>query len=703
VLPHLGAKTAAEVLDELLQGGAEADNAAGSDPMLARTQSLMACIEYGHGHLDPDEQALLLCFAPFIGVIDTEIVKKYEAALAAELPPGVLPLNRLEEVLERARNLGLLQRDAKVDTLLRPQPVLSWFLTRRLAVVEESERRESIERAFRSLYDFYADFLFRLQNSNNIEDRQIAQVLVEYEYANLGTALRLALNQQSSIVHVYRILSTHLERRQDNRRGLELGELVLEKLKYVQCNAVTAERGFEIAGVLIDIANRQRSLQQFDRARVTFENALAINDSIGLELQQVRAGRAKILHYLGSVADEQRRFADAEAAYKEALEIYVSLDLHHDAAFTYHNLGVVVEAQGRFADAESHYKKALETKLAFGDRLSTASTYHQLGIAKQNQGRFAEAQVAYQKALEIWLDFKDSQRAARCYHQLGEVAYKQGSLEEAKVAYKSALKILVAFDDRHGAALTYHCLGTLVADEGRLDEAHTLYQKALEIFLAFDDSHHAAKTYDMLGHIAAKQDRLKEAESAWKSALEIFLAEDNHGAAFTYHNLGLLAVEECSFDKAEMFLQNALEMYLSSDERENAADCYRKLGMVAEKQGRMEEAEAAYKGALEIYATLDRHHRAAETYYAVGHLAEEQRRWADAEAAYLNALETCVRFDDHRSADVVLRSFARLWMGTNSLGIPATIATILGKDVGEVTKLLKDLAAAAQDPVSHGP
>jgi hypothetical protein len=222
VLPHLAAKAAATVLDELRRGLAEADAAPGCGPASDRTRSLMACIEYSHGHLDPDAQALLTCFAPFTGVIDTGQLDPYREALAEEPALAGLPLDRLGDTLECARGLGLLQRDARIEGFLRPQPALSWFLTGRLGAAGQAERRHAIERAFREHYDGYAGFLDRLQTSNKPEERQVAQVLVEHEYANLGTALRFALDQQASTLDPYRVLSHHLDQLQDHRRGREL-------------------------------------------------------------------------------------------------------------------------------------------------------------------------------------------------------------------------------------------------------------------------------------------------------------------------------------------------------------------------------------------------------------------------------------------------------------------------------------------------
>ena len=57
-------------------------------------------------------------------------------------------------------------------------------------------------------------------------------------------------------------------------------------------------------------------------------------------------------------------------------------------ASLYHQLGVIAQNQRRFDEAEANYRKALDIKLEFGDRHSAANTYHQLGRLAQEQRRF---------------------------------------------------------------------------------------------------------------------------------------------------------------------------------------------------------------------------------------------------------------------------------------------------------------------------
>src|SRR5262249_44073995 len=212
VLPNLAAKSAAEVLEALRQGGAEIDKTtSGEDLAQAKTRSLMACIEYSHGHLDPEAQALLACFAPFTGVINTNMLEDYAKLLAEEPALAGLAFNRLGEVLERARTLGLLSPDAQTPQLLHPQPALSWFLTNRISTPDQIERKAAIEQAFRKLYDQIAHNLVQLKKSKHPEEQKQVRGFVESEYANIATALRLGLAQGTSIINSFSVLSEYID------------------------------------------------------------------------------------------------------------------------------------------------------------------------------------------------------------------------------------------------------------------------------------------------------------------------------------------------------------------------------------------------------------------------------------------------------------------------------------------------------------
>jgi tetratricopeptide (TPR) repeat protein len=372
VLPNLAAKPAASVLSELQTGLAAI--AVQNRHRSSRCATPGRLGERNTSRPERSERRLRVPIAnPSVEVLRRPLeFALYAKELMAEPALAELPLARLGEVLETARGLGLLRRDEHNAVFLRPQPALAWFLTSRLAAPEQAARKAAIERAFRRLYDGYASALSQLQRAKEPEQRKLGFFLVEQEYTNLGTALRLALDQDESILGPYTVLSGHLDVLQDQRRGLELGETVLQALERRPSETMTGKRGADLVRVIDNIATRQLLAKRFEEAKASYEKALSIHDGLGDYTKQLEIGRAGILHRLGMVAQEQRRFEEAAGGYRKALEIKLAFDDRHSAASTYHQLGIVAQEQRHVDEAEDYTKRALEIFLAINDQHSAA-------------------------------------------------------------------------------------------------------------------------------------------------------------------------------------------------------------------------------------------------------------------------------------------------------------------------------------------
>lgn len=101
-------------------------------------------------------------------------------------------------------------------------------------------------------------------------------------------------------------------------------------------------------------------------------------------------------------------------------QLLEALGDRHPAASTCHQLGRVAQEQRRFAQDEASYRQVLEIKLEFGDRRSAARAYHQLGTLAHAQDQFADAKASlpiYFAA--IWRNFSnrpDVQRRRATLH-----------------------------------------------------------------------------------------------------------------------------------------------------------------------------------------------------------------------------------------------------------------------------------------------
>ncbi|MEU8381143.1 tetratricopeptide repeat protein [Streptosporangium sp. NPDC048865] len=147
-----------------------------------------------------------------------------------------------------------------------------------------------------------------------------------------------------------------------------------------------------------------------------------------------------------------KRFVDAEAAYRQAIEI------DPDFAYAHNGRGIALWSLGRFAEAEAAFRQAIEIDPGF------AYAHNNLGNTLVQLGRFADAETAYRKAAEIAPDLT--------HYGLGNTLVQLGRFAEAETAYRKAVKI--APDAPRG----YRWLGALVLFTGRLHDAKAVLKQA---------------------------------------------------------------------------------------------------------------------------------------------------------------------------------------------------------------------------------
>ncbi|HLX57712.1 MAG TPA: CHAT domain-containing protein [Ktedonobacteraceae bacterium] len=416
VLANLAHQTPTEVLNALQAGDKTIDTVThksdGSEKesesiFVEKTESILRCIDYSHSNLSPEAQQLLLCLAPFTSVIDSNqgVLNNYINHLKEQPVLAALPFERWSEVLREAQNWGLLAPDPDIPRFLRLQPIFPYFLRNRLYTQEQAEMRNAIETAFRQHYDQLSKALMGLLLSKDPQERQLGQVLTSLEYENLVTALNLALGSRVSIYSLYGVLTNYLNTTQDQSRGLELGQTALIHLEIYSAEQLNTET----IRVIWDIANRQLDLRQYADAEVSYQKALNLISQI-VHIDEKERGELKggIYHQLGSVAEEQRQWQQAEAYYQQALQIKIEFNDRYSQAKTYHQLGRVAEEQRQWQQAEAYYQQALQIYIEFNDRYEQAGTYHQLGRIAEEQRQWQQAREYFLTALKTYVEFEDN-------------------------------------------------------------------------------------------------------------------------------------------------------------------------------------------------------------------------------------------------------------------------------------------------------
>ncbi len=390
--------------------------------------------------------------------------------------------------------------------------------------------------------------------------------------------------------------------------------------------------------------------------------------------------KALSLNNLGALYWQLGRLVEAEAYYKEALEIYRVLAqkdqaLRINLAGTLNNLGLLYRGLGRLVEAEAYYKEALEIyrvlaqkDQAFKPELATVIT--NLGALYRQLGRLVEAEAYYKEALEIYRVLAQKDQAlginlAATLNNLGVLHRQLGKLVEAEVYLQEALEIRRALAKKNKAfepdlAMTLNNLGLLYRDLGKLVEAEAYYKEALEIRRALAKKNKAlrinlAATLNNLGVLYRQLGRLVEAEAYYKEALEIYrvLAKKNEAfipyLAMTLNNLGNLHRQLGELVEAEAHLQEALEIRRALAKKNKVFEpdlgtTLNNLGLLYWELKKLVEAEVYLQEALEIRRALAKKNKAFEpdlamTLNNLGLLYWELGKLIEAEAYLKHTLE----------------------------------------------------------------
>jgi len=481
VLANLAQQSPKEVLSALEAGDENIDFSSEK-----KTESILRCIDYSYGNLSEETQKLLLCLAPFSGVIDIQLLPQYTKKLELQPVLADLPFERWESVLEATTNWGLLSQHPDLPYYRRLQPIFPYFLRNRLQ--SQFGYQEAIEIAFRQHYEVIGGALLNLLYSKKADQKQIWQKLMSFEYENLSKALDLALAAQVSIFFIYRTLSSYLETTQDHARTLALSEWVLAHLEKYPAEMLQGQLGAEFVSVMDNIADQQLELKQYTQAANSYQKALSQHLNL-TTFEKKDINSANFYHQLGIVAQEQQQWQAAEQYLKKALSIDIEFNDKLGQAMTYHNLGKVTQEQQQWQNAEQYYQNALTMFIEFNDKHSLAATYHNLGIVAQKQQQWQNAEQYYQNALTMFIEFNDKYSLANTYHQLGRVTEEQWQWQAAEQYYQNALAIFIKFDSRYEQAKTYGQLGSLAIKQKQWQQAKNYLLKTLNLFVEFNDSH----------------------------------------------------------------------------------------------------------------------------------------------------------------------------------------------------------------------
>lgn len=374
------------------------------------------------------------------------------------------------------------------------------------------------------------------------------------------------------------------------------------------------------ARILAVLGRVYKRLARYEEARVLLASSVEV-----LRQQGESPRLAAVLTEYGDLAFRERELDEAEALFREALEVLEpDFETHGLSIAKLHfELGSVAIRRNRFAEAEEHLGRAA----AFHDPVDgSATAAARAMLAEIDDPGTAESRSSPDRDLAPVADrasagagssekSRTTERRRRqgnlasVLNAFGQLHQIQNRLDEAIEAWSLALDLVRDLDgETHPrVAVATDNLGVAYSMVGDLEKAEAHFRRALEIRLATltPDDPDIALSYNNLGIHYGETDQLEKAEEMHRRALairETAFEADHPRVAWSLDNLGRVLIDLERLDEAEPLLLRGLairEARLGSDHTEVARSLFA-LAKIDRARGDRKTAEQKLLRALEI-------------------------------------------------------------------------------------------------------
>lgn len=349
-----------------------------------------------------------------------------------------------------------------------------------------------------------------------------------------------------------------------------------------------------LASALVRQGECFRYLADFAKADAAFKEAQNIYLAAG-----DRWGAAGALDGLGSDAYQRGDTKGARAMYEQSLAIYRETGSDRYAADVQSNIAMTLYYEGDLARARAMYQEALITLRKVGDKYDAANALLSIGAVLGDEGDLAGAKKAYRETLAYYRESGDRSQAAVTMANLASVLVQEGNLPEARQMYEEALNIKRSVHNRHSAAFTELSLGVLLRSEGDLVGARKLLEEALATRTELGEKSNVNWTQLELATNTLEEGKPADALTvAYDLAARFHTDSQSTGEASAYELAArcLLALDKPDAAAAEM--QKAEELYAKSDDKVANLENAITRGRILTASGDFSAARKKLDGAL---------------------------------------------------------------------------------------------------------
>jgi predicted ATPase/class 3 adenylate cyclase len=310
-------------------------------------------------------------------------------------------------------------------------------------------------------------------------------------------------------------------------------------------------------------------------------------------------------------------------------------------------LGMVYHLTGRWAEAEQAYRKAMQVAKRFNARPLLAASQRELGISLASTKSYTEAEWCLTQAAAEFRRLGDRKGLSRTLDRLAFTFYQQGDAQRALATAQEHLKVATQEDDHAGKSAALDIIGLIHKQANEYDKAQSALEAALEAAIeAADRRKIGIAANDLAGLHAQRGDHISAArylQQALEAANEI---GSRWQIAMAIHNIGELHLERGAFGEAAACYAHVLRIAVDLDDWTGMTSRVGSLATTAAEQGDLAEAEQLFNRAITLARLVESPYYLGEWLYQKARLLARMDRETEAVELNAEAQEIARRSDD---------------------------------------------------------
>jgi tetratricopeptide (TPR) repeat protein len=440
---------------------------------------------------------------------------------------------------------------------------------------------------------------------------------------------------------------------------------------------------------------------------LTFRLRESLHERVGLLIESANPGRLGqyvdvLAHHYGRtqrVDKQQLWFRAAGDAAKTAFANDTAVDYYQrlllvlpeaETGEVLIELGGVWQLTGEWAEAERAYRKAMEVASATGRSGILAAGERDLGDLFTYNRSHAEAVAWLRRAADRFDRLGDRAGLSRTLESMTFALYRQGAYDEALATAEQYRTLASASGDLVGVSNSFSAAGLVHLETGHLNEARDLLHKALETATKVNDRRcllYAANNLALLHlhqgeHVPAVAQGLR----ALEVAQEIGFLQT---AGVVVGNLGEVYRNHGDYVPATRCFAHALRIALDLRDWTTIGDQVANLAATAAAQGLDLEAERLFGRAIAIGRHLDAPYLLCSWLHRLATLHVEQGCFEEAERLNQEALEIA---ETHDERGLRIRAFV----------LEQRLSVVVGRSHSdESVAHLRELEGACTEPIER--